>query len=306
MKKIITILFCLLLMSGCVKNTNTMTINKDKSMTYETEILLSDSLTKKIEDYVNVDELKERSFEVNTSKYEGYTGINISKSYKNIDDLSTDTSNEKVMSNFLDKEFDEKEMFKRDSSFFKDTYVAKIKFKIDKSQYQAEVNTKIEEPKTETKPTTGVETNNVETKPNTTVNDEDDMSVLNDNSKLYSEMEFLFKVNLPYKYVSSNATEESEDGKTLTWKLNDSGDTAISFTFYILNWTHIYIVGGISLVVLAALIITIIILIKRKNNQATLIHIDYDESIADKVENDVFNAPQVEETTISSDDNNQN
>ena len=132
------------------------------------------------------------------------------------------------------------------------------------------------------------------------------MSVLNDNSKLYSEMEFLFKVNLPYKYVSSNATEESEDGKTLTWKLNDSGDTAISFTFYILNWTHIYIVGGIGLAVIVALIVTVIILIKRKNNQATLIHIDYDESIADKVENDVFNAPQVEETTVSSDDVNQN
>ena len=88
--------------------------------------------------------------------------------------------------------------------------------------------------------------------------------------------------------------------------LNDSGDTAISFTFYILNWTHIYIVGGIGLAVIVALIVTVIILIKRKNNQATLIHIDYDESIADKVENDVFNAPQVEETTVSSNDINQN
>lgn len=308
MKKIIAILICLLLMSGCVKNTNTMTINKDKSMTYEVELLLSDSLTKTIEDYVNVEELKERNFEVNNSKYEGYSGINISKHYKSIDDLSTDTSNEKVMSNFLDKEFDEKEMFKRDSSFFKDTYVAKFKFKIDKSQYNEEVNTKIETPKVETKPVdnaTNTENNigtGVELKPsNNLSNDEDDMSVLGENSKLYSEMEFLFKLNLPYKFVSSNATEESADGKLLTWKLNDNGDTAISFTFYILNWTHIFIVGGIGLVVLVGLIVAVIILVKKKSNQATLIHIDYDESIADKVENDVLNAPATEEVSLPDD-----
>lgn len=308
MKKIIAILICLLLMSGCVKNTNTMTINKDKSMTYEVELLLSDSLTKTIEDYVNVEELKERNFEVNNSKYEGYNGINISKHYKSIDDLSTDTSNEKVMSNFLDKEFDEKEMFKRDSSFFKDTYVAKFKFKIDKSQYNEEVNTKIETPKVETKPVdnaTNTENNigtGVELKPsNNLSNDEDDMSVLGENSKLYSEMEFLFKLNLPYKFVSSNATEESADGKLLTWKLNDNGDTAISFTFYILNWTHIFIVGGIGLVVLVGLIVAVIILVKKKSNQATLIHIDYDESIADKVENDVLNAPATEEVSLPDD-----
>lgn len=308
MKKIIAILICLLLMSGCVKNTNTMTINKDKSMTYEVELLLSDSLTKTIEDYVNVEELKERNFEVNNSKYEGYSGINISKHYKSIDDLSTDTSNEKVMSNYLDKEFDEKEMFKRDSSFFKDTYVAKFKFKIDKSQYNEEVNTKIETPKVETKPVdnaTNTENNigtGVELKPsNNLSNDEDDMSVLGENSKLYSEMEFLFKLNLPYKFVSSNATEESADGKLLTWKLNDNGDTAISFTFYILNWTHIFIVGGIGLVVLVGLIVAVIILVKKKSNQATLIHIDYDESIADKVENDVLNAPATEEVSLPDD-----
>ena len=130
LNKLIVLLVCLLLVSGCVKNTNTMTIENNKKMTYETEILISDSLDLKIEDFINNEELKSRKFIINTSKYDGYTGVTISKEFKNIDKLSTDKSIEKVMSNFLNKDFSEKELFKRDKGFFKDTYTAKFKYTI--------------------------------------------------------------------------------------------------------------------------------------------------------------------------------
>ena len=286
--KLIIICICLVLISGCVKNTNTMTINKDKSMTYEGEILLSDSLQKSINNYVDTEDLKNRKFTVNTSMYEGYTGVNISKSFDNIDELSTEISNEKVMSNFFEKDFDEKEMFKRDKGFFKDTYTAKFKYTINQSAYDVTVEEEEEAP---SEVVTQTETTENELQPSNITDDQSDLSELNQNAKLRSEMEFIFKLKLPYASVSNNATEVSDDERVLTWKLDPNGDTAISFTFYILNMTHIYIVGGIGLLLLIGLITFIIILIKKKANEETLIHIDYDESIASKVENDIMNAP---------------
>ena len=296
LNKLIILLVCLLLVSGCVKNTNTVTIDKNKKMTYETEILLSDELNSNVEELINKDVLKNRKFKISSSKYDGYTGVTISKEFKNIDDLSTNKSKEIIMSDFLNKDFKEKDIFKREKGFFKDTYTAKFKYTLKESDYE-NLLVKKEEPKT---------TSDSEVKPRENdlaplENVEEDLSELNKKAKLESEIEVLFKLKIPYESLSNNATEISDDGKILTWKVDTNGDTAISFAFYLLNWTHIFIVGGIALVILIGLIIFIITLLKKKANKSTLIHIDYDESIASKVENEVINNSGDLDVTLSGD-----
>ena len=69
-------------------------------------------------------------------------------------------------------------------------------------------------------------------------------------------------VNLPNKAISHNATEVSEDGKTLTWDLTQNLDT-ISYEFTFSNNTVMYIIIGV-LVVCA--VVAFVLLNKKKEN----------------------------------------
>ena len=69
-------------------------------------------------------------------------------------------------------------------------------------------------------------------------------------------------VHLPSESISNNATEVSEDGKTLTWDLTQSLDT-ISYEFAFSNNTVMYIIIGV-LVVCA--IVAFVLLNKKKKN----------------------------------------
>ncbi len=69
-------------------------------------------------------------------------------------------------------------------------------------------------------------------------------------------------VNLPTKAISNNATEVSENGKTLTWDLTQDIGT-ISYEFAFSNNTVMYIIIGI-LVVCA--IVAFVLLNKKKKN----------------------------------------
>ena len=48
---------------------------------------------------------------------------------------------------------------------------------------------------------------------------------------MYPSLGNSFKVSLPFKPISSNATRTDDDGKTLIWDLNDTGDNEIQFSF---------------------------------------------------------------------------
>lgn len=303
MKKKILLIIPILLLSGCVKNTNTMTINKNKSMQYESEIIISNSLNDKIENYLDIDKIKKNGFEVTTSKKDNYTGIVISKKYKNIDKLSVDTSEEKIISDFINESFETKDLFKVSKGFFKNTYTAKFTYKVNKDKivkkepvvaYETkEDDTSNVENKTET-----IDETTTEVKPKII---EDDLSELTKAANLESEIELLFKLNLPYESTANNATVVSEDGKSLTWKLNNNESNSISFTFYLLNYTTIYIMIGLGVLLLVGLIFLIKLLIDKKRSKETLIHIDYDQSIAKKVENDVKNSKVESDESLSED-----
>ena len=93
-KQLVILLVCVLLLSGCVKEHYSMNINKDKSMTFEVEMLLSDTLLQNSGEDTNSEltesatEYEKKGFTVTPKKEDGYSGYTLTKRFKNIDDLS--------------------------------------------------------------------------------------------------------------------------------------------------------------------------------------------------------------------------
>ena len=57
-----------------------------------------------------------------------------------------------------------------------------------------------------------------------------------------------FKLRLPYKVITSNATSVSSNGKTLDWNLSNLETDQIYFEFNLYNLTNVYVVlGGVAL-----------------------------------------------------------
>ena len=105
-------------------------------------------------------------------------------------------------------------------------------------------------------------------------------------------MEFNYVVNLPEKALTNNATNVSNDGKTLTWSLMQSQISNIEFSFELKNMTNYYILyGGIAAAVIIVIIIIILLIKKGKKGKEVVpaqnepIHADYDPSIAQAVPN---------------------
>jgi hypothetical protein len=78
------------------------------------------------------------------------------------------------------------------------------------------------------------------------------------NNDFNSDYEIKFEVNLPSKNISNNATEVTNDGKTLLWKGNYFNENKIEFTFSIFNRNSIVIII-ISLLILVVLVIFLLI-----------------------------------------------
>ena len=251
--KKIFLIFSLLLLSGCVKNYNTMTINKDKSMLYDIDILISNEFGN-IERYISADDYRAKGFNISSISEENYNGVKITKQFDNIDDLSNNTNNEVIISDFLNDNFDISNMFKVEKSFFKNTYSAKFIYKANKSKQLI----------------------------NSIMSNSNENIDMNDYSNLSSEIKLYYEVNLPDKIISNNATNVKDN--KLTWDLSPNSDTEIEFSFIIKNYNNIFILLITILVILVILIILLILIKTRKKSKETLIHRDYDPLIADKID----------------------
>ncbi len=278
-KYIFLVLFCLVFLSGCVKSHNTIGINKDKSMSYENEILFSKELGDDMTTLVDSEKYEKAGYKVTVVDEEKYSGIKISNKYSNIDDFSNNKGEEVTISNFLDDNFDKSVLFKKKSGFLKDTYTAKFKYSIDTTEYNnLEENTTSFETEEENTNDTTEEENVID---NTT-----EEGNLDNYINLMGEMEFTFKVNLPYKANSSNASEVNNDGKSLTWKLTMDTANDINFEFSIYNMAHIIMLGGGALAFIIIIVVLLLVLKKKKASKETLIHKDYDPSIEGLVNTD--------------------
>lgn len=327
LKKVIAVLLILTTMTGCVKYKNTMTINNDKSMIFEGSYLISDKLLETSDSTTffpeeNKKALEERGVTVSDKKENGYTGISLSKKYDNIDKISNESGKEVIISDYLNKDFDDSVLFKVEKGFLKNKYTAIFKYDsnvnpensgdMSTSQSLTENDNKLAVTTDDETTIVPSEGNDTLTKP-TTPNDitpttpdtgsstdpetpgeenSNDIDFDFDFKNLTSEMEFSYVVNLPEKALTNNATNVSNDGKTLTWSLMQSQISNIEFSFELKNMTNYYILyGGIAAAVIIVIIIIILLIKKGKKGKEVVpaqnepIHADYDPSIAQAVPN---------------------
>lgn len=314
LKKVMGVLLILTTMTGCVKYKDTMTINSDKSMVFEGTHMVSDKLLESSDSTEffteeNRKALEERGITISDKKENGYTGISVSKKYDNIDKLSNETGKEVTISEYFDEKFDDSILFKVEKGFLKNKYTANFKYDSNvnpggtTSQAITENDNKLAvttDELTTTAPSTGEETTTPNTGDDTTVTPgEDDTTIPDDDNEidpglmnLAGEMEFSFTVNLPEKALSNNASNVTNDGKTLVWSIMQSQTSNIEFSFELKNMTNYYILyGGIALGVIIVMVIIITIIKKIKKGKDLVpaqnepIHADYDPSIAQAVPN---------------------
>lgn len=314
LKKVMGVLLILTTMTGCVKYKDTMTINSDKSMVFEGTHMVSDKLLESSDSTEffteeNRKALEERGITISDKKENGYTGISVSKKYDNIDKLSNETGKEVTISEYFDEKFDDSILFKVEKGFLKNKYTANFKYDSNvnpggtTSQAITENDNKLAvttDELTTTAPSTGEETTTPNTGDDTTITPgEDDTTIPDDDNEidpglmnLAGEMEFSFTVNLPEKALSNNASNVTNDGKTLVWQIMQSQTSNIEFSFELKNMTNYYIFyGGIALGVIIVIVIIITIIKKIKKGKDPVpaqnepIHADYDPSIAQAVPN---------------------
>ena len=325
LKKVIGVLLILTTMTGCVKYKNTMTINNDKSMIFEGSYLISDKLLETSDSTTffseeNKKALEERGVKVSEKKENNYTGIAVSKKYDNIDKISNKNGKEVTISDYFKEDFDDSILFKVEKGFLKNKYTANFKYDSNvgtgdggdtsTSQALTENNKKlaVTDDLTTTTPGTGEESTTPSTGDDTTTPDDGtttpttpttpdttepgDSGFDSDIMGLAGEMEFNYVVNLPEKALTNNATNVSNDGKTLTWSLMQSQISNIEFSFELKNMTNYYILyGGITAAVIIVIIIIISLIKKGKKGKEVVpaqnepIHADYDPSIAQAVPN---------------------
>lgn len=325
LKKVIGVLLILTTMTGCVKYKNTMTINNDKSMIFEGSYLISDKLLETSDSTTffseeNKKALEERGVKVSEKKENNYTGIAVSKKYDNIDKISNENGKEVTISDYFKEDFDDSILFKVEKGFLKNKYTANFKYDSnvgtgdggDTSTSQAltenDKKLAVTDDLTTTTPSTGEEATTPSTGDDTTTPDDGtttpttpttpdttepgDSGFDSDIMGLAGEMEFNYVVNLPEKALTNNATNVSNDGKTLTWSLMQSQISNIEFSFELKNMTNYYILyGGIAAALIIVIIIIISLIKKGKKGKEVVpaqnepIHADYDPSIAQAVPN---------------------
>lgn len=295
--KYIILLSLTILLTGCVKSNTSMTINKDKSMSLTSEVLISDKLLDKENGLIIKDEkekLQKKNMTVEEIKdSNGYSGFSVTKKYGNIDKNSKEEYKEIIISNFYDDKFDDSVLFQVKKGLFKNVYTANYKFEVDNDDFvednnsnETVINDTTNTPTVENGTTNVIDnTNNVD---GTNNNTEKDISDNADLIKLASEVKFKFSVNLPYKVLESNATKKSDDGKKLEWDLNSNDAVKINYSFELYNMNNIYMAIGISVGAIILLIVLIIIknkIVQKKREKISSRPIlkEYDPSIEDEL-----------------------
>ena len=229
--KMLCVFSVIVLATGCIKMDVSMKINKDKSVVFKFTEAMANSLIQS----KGSDSILSKS-DIAKMKKEGFTVENYSK-----DNMTGFTLSKKFKS--IDEISDTKnvkgdlslkksgdKMFTVKKGLFKNTYTAKFK-----SSDTSSVNSQMS----------------------------------SSSSSYLSSMDMKFKITLPYKAISNNATKVSKDGKTLTWDLlKHKGN--IEFKFNLYNMTIIYIAIGAGILLIGgAVAVVIVVLNKKKNTQKT-------------------------------------
>ena len=204
LKSVILILLIVIL-CGCSTISTNMQINKDKSMNITYLITLDkDYLGNKTFNELfsskNINYLKNNGYSVTDYEDEDNFGYKVSANIKDIDTIS---QAENLKINLYDLLY---------SDIQNELYIFSREEKILKNKYTADFYVNLTD-------------------------------ALSNNSNVLTDMltppkvRYEFTLNLPEKSLSNNATDVSDDGKTLTWEFDNimSGTNNINFTFELYN-----------------------------------------------------------------------
>lgn len=275
-KNFIILAILTLFFSGCMKYDVNMTVGEDKSVSLEVisavnvsmmEDMMGGGETSEDEEYTDdeytdeeysddeysddetglseedgIDDSEEENNQFDAESYKfleekGYkveeyteetengtlTGVKVSKTFDNIDDITKETEKKIDFVTFFEEEgFDDSQIFTKSGNNYKGM------FTFDFSQDDGE----------------GM-----------------------DFSQYDSYFDIQYKITLPNKVISSNATNVSEDGKTLTWDLSYGKINEVNFEFsFGKDNAMLFIIIGIAVGV-AVIGVVVFLLMKNKKNK---------------------------------------
>lgn len=225
----------LLLMTGCVKFEMFVNVNPDKSADVNVTLLVNSmiaGMTNSEGSGINLSEMKtiaEKAGYSATNQKEGdMIGYKFTKHFKNISELSTDSSSNTDLKNLFKNEKSDTKIFTINRGLFQDTYIVNLDMNLDSINPPAD-------------------------------NGNDFVNSIA--KTMMAQMDFKFKTKLPIKTISNNASTESEDGKMLEWQLVPGQDNKIKMEFKVLNVTNIIFVSVCFLI----LLIILFFVIRHKN-----------------------------------------
>lgn len=261
---ILTIFIIAICLSGCVKYNANMEIRKDKSMDFSIVYAMDTQYfgDQEVLTEENRKELEEEGFKVTDYQEDTMKGFTLTKSIKNIDELSTTENTDYSLSNIEE----DKEMFKVEKGFFKNKYIANFKFDTEDSAIT-------EEETSDGTITDGYSDGTIEENPDSysdfpmdSTEGYNDSSMDDFSNMATSNLDLSLNVTLPYQAISNNATKTENDNKTLSWDLTSSEIETINFEFELYNMTNIYLtIGGIALLIIIIIVVTVTKHKKRKN-----------------------------------------
>lgn len=237
-KKLLMPAIALILVTGCVKVEYKTLIKDDSSVTIEGIVAISEGIAEMGEtnnrgsmSQEQMKKLKDKGWNVEeyteTKDNQTLVGSKISKTYPNIKDISKKEPKKVMITDLIQ---DDKEV---DESHL---------FSVNNGEYTANFLFDLA--------------------------DETEESEENDQATNYANMfQLSYEVTLPMKPIKSNATTVSEDGKTLTWKLEYGKVNEINYSFRIKEPSNIAIVFLITAAVVMVAGSTFIVKNKKNKNK---------------------------------------
>lgn len=221
---------CLFLLTGCMKMNSTMDITTD-NVKITTIIAVKEEYRDEFTDEFDKDELKKNGYQLEEYNEDGYVGYKLIKSLGKLSSLKGAEKHGIV--NLYDYVNGEKTKNKK--LFYSLFGFYSARFMINEEDTLSEDDL-------------------------TSSNDLDDVD-------LSSVLESKFIVNLPTSALENNATEVSNDNKTLTWDLTKTNEIKFKFCPYL----NIYIIIGsiLGILVILSIISTLFDVIRRKIKGAT-------------------------------------
>ena len=262
LRSVVVLLVVTLLLTGCVKYNVNMEIRKDKSMNFEMIYAMNSSLLqgKDVFDEKELKEIKDKGFKVEKYDKDNMKGFTISREIKNIDYISSSDAKEYSLS-AITKKGDQK-VFKVKKGLFKNKYTANLKFdSSDSKMSNGNSNSQFREEDDDDDLLIDSKDDDLDLD-----TDDSDLDLDTDDydySGMMSGMDMSINVKLPYKALSNNATEVTNDGKDLKWNLTTSGAQSIDFEFELYNMTTIYICIALGVILLVGVVVLIVVLVSK-------------------------------------------